>query len=63
MPGRIDIDQINRNRRVMEDSTIDSPYIFPLEDSDADFPEYLYDRVPGDRVGLLPPNEKNRNKR
>jgi hypothetical protein len=63
MPGRIDVDQINRNRRIMEDSTIDSPYIAPLEDSDADFPEMLFDRVPGDRVGHLPPNEKNRNKR
>ena len=61
--GRIDVDQINTNRRIMQDSTIDSPYVQPLEDSDADFPEFLFDRVPGDRVGLLPPNEKNRSKR
>ncbi len=61
--SRIDLDQINKNRRVMENSTVDSPYVAHIEDSDADYGEKLYDNVPGDRVGLMPPNEKNRNKR
>jgi hypothetical protein len=58
----IDTKQINRNRRICEDNTIDSPYNAVMEDADADFPERLYDRVPGDKVGLLPPNEKERSK-
>lgn len=60
---RIDTDQINKNRRLMNDSTVESPYNAVLEDSDSDLPEMLYDRVPGDRVGLMPSNEKQRSKR
>lgn len=61
--ARIDTDAINRNRKVMQDSTIDSPYVPVIEDSDADFGQKLYDNMPADRVGFMPSNEKNRNKR
>lgn len=54
---RIDVKQINRNRAVMEDSTIDSPYVAHFQDCDADFPERLYDNLPGDHVGFMPPTE------
>ena len=52
---RLDVEQINRNRRVMNDSTIDSPFVAHIEDSDADYGEFLYDNMPTDRVGILPP--------
>ena len=56
--ARIDVQQINRNKAVMQDSTVDSPYVAHFEDSDADFPERLYDNLPTDRVGLLPPTDE-----
>ena len=59
---RIDVEQINQNRRISEDDVMDSPLNAVMEDCDADFPEMLFDRLPGDRVGLLPPNEKKRSK-
>jgi hypothetical protein len=52
---KLDIEQINRNRRVMNNSTIDSPYVAHIEDADADYGEQLYDKLPEDLVGLLPP--------
>ena len=61
--ARIDTGAIDRNRRLMENSTIESPYVAQIEDSDADYGEQLYDNLPGDRIGLLPSNEKNRRKR
>jgi hypothetical protein len=60
--ARIDADQINHNRRICQDDVLDSPQNTVMEDSDADFPEMLFDRVPGDRVGFLPPNERKRSK-
>jgi hypothetical protein len=60
---RIDVEQIARNRRVMNDSVIDSPYVAHIEDSDADYGEYLYDNLPDDRVGFMPPTEKQTNGR
>jgi len=60
--ARIDETQINHNRRICQDDVLDSPLNTVMEDTDADFPEFCFDRVPGDRVGLLPPNEKKRNK-
>lgn len=62
--AKIDEAQINKNRRIMEQSTIDSPYVPSLSDSDADFQERLYggDNMPADKVGLMPPNERNRSK-
>ena len=60
--ARIDETQINHNRRICQDDVLDSPQNAVMEDTDADFPEFLFDRVPGDRVGLIPPNEKKRSK-
>ena len=54
---RIDVDQLDRNRRVMNDSTIDSPFVVEIEAGDADYGEYLYDNLPADRVNLMPPTE------
>ena len=62
--SRIDVDAINKNRRIMADSTIEGPYVPTFEDSETDIPDRLYsDNMPADRVGLLPANEKNRSKR
>jgi hypothetical protein len=55
---KIDIRQISRNKQVMADSTIDSPLVAHFEDADADFPEFLYDNLPTDRIGLLPITEE-----
>ena len=54
------IKQIKRNRSVMEDSTIQSPYEPQIGDSDADYGEKLYDQMPQDKVGFMPSNEKKR---
>jgi len=58
--SRIDSAQVNKNRRLMEDSTVESPYVEQIGDSDADYGERLYDQLPGDRVGLMPSTEKKR---
>jgi len=57
----LDAKQINKNRKTMDDSTIESPYVDTWADSDGDIPERLFaDNMPADKVGLMPPNEKNR---
>jgi hypothetical protein len=56
---KLDVQQINRNRQCMNDSTIDSPFVAHIEDSDGDYGEYLYDNMPTDRVGLLPPTQEH----
>ncbi len=62
--AKIDAEQINKNRRTMDESTIDSPYVPSLGDSDGDLPEQLFaDNMPTDKVGFMPPNEKNRSRR
>lgn len=61
--AKLDVNQINENRRVMEDSTIESPYVAVMSDTENDIPEKLFDSMPPDRVGFLPSNEKNRSKR
>ncbi len=59
--AKINVNQINRNRQIMDDSTIDSPYVTSLGDTENDIPEHLYsDTMPADKVGLMPVNEKNR---
>jgi hypothetical protein len=55
---KIDTEQIARNRRVMEDSTIDSPFVAHIEDSDADYGSELYDQLPPDHIDLLPVEKK-----
>jgi hypothetical protein len=62
--ARMDVDQINKNRRTMADSTIEGPYVPTFEDSETDIPQMLYgDNMPADRVGLMPSNERERSKR
>lgn len=61
--AKLDVNQINENRRVMEDSTIESPYVAVMSDTENDIPGKLFDSMPPDRVGFLPSNEKNRSKR
>lgn len=57
---RIDSDQIYKNRRTMDDSTLESPFNAEIEDGDADYGEYLFDNLPDDRVGFMPPTEKRK---
>ena len=54
---QIDVDQINRNRRLTADSTLETPWNTQIDDSDADFAEHAFDQMPADKVGLLPPTE------
>lgn len=56
--SKIDEAQLNRNRRVMAESTVESPYNAVMEDSTTDIPEHLFDSVPKDTSGLLPPSTK-----
>jgi hypothetical protein len=56
--AKIDTAQINRNRRIMADSTVESPYNAVIEDGDADYGERLYDQLPVDHLKLLPPETK-----
>ena len=60
---KIDVEAINRNRKLMEQSTIDGPYVAQIEDAEADYGQQLYGNMPVDQVGLMPKNEKNRSKR
>lgn len=54
----MDVKQIKMNRRLMEESTIESPIEPTIEDCDADYAERLYDQLPIDKVGLLPKGTK-----
>jgi len=56
--ARIDTEQINKNRRLMADSTIESPINPTIEDCDADYGERLYDQLPKDKVGFMPKGTK-----
>jgi hypothetical protein len=58
----MDTKQIKENRRVMEESTIESPYVPVISDGDADFGERLYNQLPTDSVGLLPKGTKSNGK-
>lgn len=61
--AKLDVNQINENRRVMADSTVESPYNVLMDDTADDIPERLFDSAPEDRVGFMPTTEKNRSKR
>ena len=56
--AKLDTAQINKNRRVMADSTIESPYNAVIEDGDADYGERLYDQLPEDPLKQIPPGTK-----
>ena len=57
--NRIDVDQIERNRRLTEDNTVDSPFNEEIMAGEANYGERLYDQLPEDRVGFLPTNRKS----
>ena len=54
----IDVQQIERNRRLIEDSTRDSPQNEEILAGDANYGERLYGQLPEDRVGFMPGNKK-----
>ena len=51
---RIDVGQIERNTRLIEDSTQDTPFNEEMMAGDADYGERLYDNLPVDKVGFMP---------
>lgn len=53
---QIDVAQNNRNIEVALDSTQCTPFNEEIIAGDADYAERLYDQLPEDRVGFLPPN-------
>ena len=62
--ARLDTEAINRNRRLMENSTVEGPYVAQIEDEDSDYGERLYgDNMPADKVGFMPANERLRSKK
>lgn len=54
----IDVQQINRNRRIALDSTQDTPFNEEIIAGEADYGERLYDQLPEDKVGFMPPRGK-----
>ena len=53
--ARINTKMIDANRRLTAENTIESPYNAVFDDSEADYIERLYDQLPPDKVGFLPP--------
>jgi hypothetical protein len=51
---RIDVEQINRNTRLMEESTNEGPLTEEIMAGEATYGEMLYDRLPEDKVGFMP---------
>lgn len=54
----LNVKQINKNRRIMAESTIESPIEPIIGDGDADYGERLYDQLPPDKAGFMPPGNK-----
>lgn len=50
---RIDVEQINRNTKLIEDSNMETPFNEEIMAGDADYGERLYDQMPEDRVGFM----------
>jgi hypothetical protein len=51
---RIDVEQIERNRRLTEESTQETPFNEEIMAGEADYGERLYDQMPEDKVGFMP---------
>lgn len=51
--NRIDVEQINRNIRMTEESTQETPFNEEIMAGDADYGEALYGNLPEDNVGFL----------
>lgn len=56
----IDVQQINRNRRLAMDTTQETPFLEEIEAGSADYGEALYDNMPQDRVGFMTNGHKRR---
>jgi hypothetical protein len=56
--ARIDVEQINRNRKLVSNWTEDTPLEAALDTCDADYAENLFNNTPADRVGFLPKGTK-----
>jgi len=56
--AKIDVNQIDKNRRIVAQNTVESPYNAVFADADADFIERLYEQLPPDHIGILPPGTK-----
>jgi hypothetical protein len=51
---RIDVAQIERNRRLTEESTQETPFNEEIMAGEANYGEALYDNMPEDKVGFMP---------
>lgn len=51
---RIDAGQIERNRRLTQESTQETPFNEEIMAGEADYGEALYDNLPEDKVGFMP---------
>jgi hypothetical protein len=52
-----DIGQVARNKKAVEDNSIDTGWNVQIEDGDADYGEKIFNARPTDRIGLLPTNK------
>ena len=51
--NEIDVEQINRNIRTVEDDVLDSPFNEEIMAGDADYGDVLLNSMPEDRVGFM----------
>jgi hypothetical protein len=51
---KIDVEQIMRNRRLTEESNMETPFNEEIMAGEADYGERLYDQMPEDKVGFMP---------
>ncbi len=49
----IDVEQIERNIRVVQDSTFESPINEEVMAGEAEYGERLFDQMPEDKIGLM----------
>jgi hypothetical protein len=52
--SRLDVEQINRNRKLAAGWTEDTPLEAAIDTCDADYAEILFTETPADKVGFLP---------
>lgn len=54
----MDVKQIRENRKLMRESTIESPICPTIEDTDADYADRLYNQLPADELDFIPFGKK-----
>jgi hypothetical protein len=57
---RIDVEQINRNIKLTEDSNYEGPFNEEIMAGEADYGERLFDQMPEDHVGFMTNGRKGR---